>query len=54
MTDEQKLRYVELGLGFHNIEVHREILKTLIPVVELVLRKKDETNLKHLSEVVKL
>jgi hypothetical protein len=45
MTKEEKIKYVDVGLRVLNIELHQELLKKVIKVIEIVDKKKGNTNI---------
>jgi len=51
MTPEEKIQYVDVGLRLLNIELHKELLKKLIQVIEVVDKKKGNSNVKDFLEL---
>lgn len=45
MTQDEKIQYVDVGLRFLNIELHKELLIKVIKVIEVVDKKKGKTNI---------
>jgi len=54
MTQEEKFNYVEIGLKILNIQIHPEILKNVILVVDVVNKKKGKTDIKDILDIKKL
>jgi len=51
MTPEERVQYIDLGMRFCNIEVHPQVLKKLLKIVDLVDKKKGNANIKDLIEI---
>ena len=51
MTPEEKIQYVDVGLRLLNIELHKELLKKVIQVIEIVDKKKGDSNVKDFLEL---
>lgn len=51
MTPEEKIQYVDVGLRLLNIELHKELLKKVIQVIEVVDKKKGNSNVKDFLEL---
>ena len=45
ITPEERLKYVDLVLRFQNIEIHKDLMKKLINTIDLVDKKKGNTNM---------
>jgi hypothetical protein len=46
MTPEEKIQYVNYGLKLLSIELHKDLLEKVISVIEIVDKKKGESNIK--------
>ena len=53
MTPEQRLKYIECGLRFSNIELHPDLLKKVLEVVDLINEKKCNTTIMDLVKINK-
>jgi len=51
MTPEEKIKYVDVGLRLLNIELHKELLKKVIKVIEIVDKKKGNLNVKDFLDI---
>jgi hypothetical protein len=51
MTEKEKIQYVDVGLRLLNIEIHKELLKKVIQVIEIVDKKKGNSNVKDFLEL---
>jgi hypothetical protein len=51
MTPEEKIQYVDVGLRLLNIELHKELLKKVIQVIEIVDKKKGNSNVKDFLQL---
>jgi hypothetical protein len=51
MTPEEKIQYVDVGLRLLNIELHKELLKKVIKVIEIVDKKKGNSNVKDFLDI---
>jgi len=51
MKPEEKIQYVDVGLRLLNIELHKELLKKVIQVIEVVDKKKGNSNVKDFLEL---
>ena len=51
MTPEERQKYIDIGLRMRNIQLHPELLKKVLEIVDLVDRKKGDTNI---QDVIKL
>jgi len=51
MTPEEKIQYVDVGLRLLNIELHKELLKKVIKVIEVVDKKKGNSNVKDFLDI---
>ena len=51
MTPEEKIKYVDVGLRLLNIELHKEILNKVIKVIEIVDKKKGNSNVKDFLDI---
>lgn len=45
MTQDDKIRYVDIGLRLLNIELHKELLIKVVKVIDIVDKKKGKTNI---------
>jgi hypothetical protein len=51
MTPDEKIQYVNVGLRLLNIELQKELLKKVIQVIEVVDKKKGNSNVKDFLEL---
>jgi len=51
MTKENRQKYIDVGLRMRNIELHPELLKKVLEVVDLVDRKKGKSNIQDIIEL---
>ena len=51
MTPEERIKYIDIGLRILNIQVHPEILKNVILVIDVVNKKKGKTNIKDIISI---
>ncbi len=51
MTPEERQKYIDVGLRMRNIQLHPELLKKVLEIVDLVDRKKGNANI---QDVIKL
>lgn len=51
MTKDNKQKYIDVGLRMRNIELHPDLLKKVLEVVDLVERKKGSTNIQDIIEL---
>lgn len=51
MNKENRQKYIDVGLRMRNIELHPELLKKVLEVVDLVNRKKGNANI---EDIIKL
>lgn len=51
MTPEEKIKYVDVGLRLLNIELHKELLDKVIKVIEIVDKKKGNSNVKDFLDL---
>ena len=51
MTPEEKQNYVRIGLAILNIELHPEILRKTIEVIEIVDKKKGSSNVEDFIKI---
>jgi hypothetical protein len=51
ISQEEKQKYIDVGLRMLNIELHQEILKKVLEVVDLVDRKKGSANIQDIIEL---
>ena len=45
MTKENRQKYIDVGLRMRNIQLHPDLLKKVLEVVDLVERKKGNANI---------
>jgi len=53
MTPEEKIRYVDVGLRLLNIELHKDLLEKVIQVIEVVDKKKGNSNIMDFIKIKK-
>lgn len=51
MTPEERIKYIDIGLRILNIQVHPEILKNVILVIDVVDKRKGKTNIKDIISI---
>ena len=51
MTPQEKIKYVDIGLRLLNIELHKELLKKVIKVIEIIDKKKGNSNIKDFLNI---
>ena len=51
MTKENRQKYIDVGLRMRNIELHPDLLKKVLEVVDLVDRKKGKSNIQDIIEL---
>jgi|LakMenEpi03Aug12_release.lakeMendotaPanAssembly.Ray.scaffolds.fasta_scaffold3059109_2 hypothetical protein len=51
MKPEEKIQYVDVGLRLLNIQLHKELLKKVIQVIEVVDKKKGNSNIQDFLEL---
>jgi hypothetical protein len=51
ISQEEKQKYIDVGLRMLNIELHQELLKKVLEVVDLVDRKKGSANIQDIIEL---
>lgn len=51
MTKENRQKYIDVGLRLRNIELHPELLKKVLEVVDLVDLKKGSANIQDIIEL---
>jgi hypothetical protein len=51
MTIEERQGAIDVGLRMRNIELHPELLKKVIEVVDLVNKKKSKASIKDIAEL---
>lgn len=51
MTPEEKIKYVDVGLRLLNIELHKELLDKVIKVIEIIDKKKGNSNVKDFLDL---
>jgi hypothetical protein len=50
-TKEERQMAIDVGLRMRNIELHPELLKKVIEVVDLVNKKKSKASIKDIAEL---
>lgn len=53
MTPDERLQYIDIGLRVANIELHKDLLKRVVLIVDLVDEKKGKTDLKDIIHLLK-
>ena len=51
MTPEERQKYIDIGLRMRNIQLHPELLKKVLEIVDLVNRKKGNANIQDVIEL---
>jgi len=51
MTKENRQKYIDVGLRMRNIELHPDLLRKVLEVVDLVERKKGKANIQDIIEL---
>lgn len=51
MTKENRQKYIDVGLRMRNIELHPDLLKKVLEVVDLVEIKKGKANIQDIIEL---
>jgi hypothetical protein len=51
MTPEERQSYIDIGLRMRNIQLHPELLKKVLEIVDLVDRKKGNANIQDVIEL---
>lgn len=51
MTPEEKIKYVSIGLRITGIELHLELLKKVIKVIEIVDKKKGDSSVNDFIKI---
>jgi hypothetical protein len=51
MTKEERQKYIDVGLRLRNIELHPELLKKVLQVVDLIDKTKGNANI---HDIIKL
>jgi len=51
MEPEERLKYIDIGLRVSNIQLHEDLLKKVVAIIDLVDKKKGKTNI---EDIVKL
>jgi hypothetical protein len=51
MTPDEKIQYVNVGLRLLNIQLHKELLDKVIKVIEVVDKKKGNSNVKDFLDL---
>lgn len=51
MTPEERQKYIDVGLRMRNIQLHPELLKKVLEIVDLVDRKKENANIQDVIEL---
>jgi hypothetical protein len=51
MIPEEKIKYVSVGLRIIGIELHLELLKKIIKIIEIVDNKKGRSNIKDFLKI---
>ena len=51
MTEEERLKYIDVGLRILNIQLHETLLIKLIKVIDLVDEKKGDTNIEDILKI---
>jgi hypothetical protein len=51
MTPEERQSYIDIGLRMRNIQLHPDLLKKVLEIVDLVDRKKGNANIQDVIEL---
>lgn len=52
MTPKERLTYIDVALRMANIELHKNLLEKIVCIVDLVDRKKGNSNVKDVIEII--
>lgn len=53
MTQEERRKYIDVGLRMLNIQLHPELLIKVIKVIDIVDKKKGNTNIEDIIKIDK-
>lgn len=53
MSEQERQKYIDVGLRILNIQLHPELLAKVIKVVDLVDKKKGNTNIEDIIKIDK-
>jgi hypothetical protein len=53
MTQEERQKYIDVGLRILNIQLHPELLTKIIKVIDIVDKKKGNTNIEDIIKIDK-
>jgi|SRR6478609_775242 len=53
MTTEERLVYIDIALRAGSIQLHKDTLETVVKIIDLVDKKKGDTDIKDILEIIK-
>jgi len=56
MTQEERLQYIDVGLRLANVDLHKDLLKRIIAIIDLVAEKEGQADIMdviHITEKFK-
>ena len=53
MSEQERQKYIDVGLRCLNIQLHPELLTKLIKVIDIVDKKKGNTNIEDILKINK-
>ena len=53
MTQEERLKYIDVSLRVANIELHKQFLEKVVKIIDLVDKKEGDTNIKDIIKTLK-
>jgi len=45
MTEEERLQYIDVGLRLANIELHKDLLRRVVAIIDLVAEKEGQADI---------
>jgi hypothetical protein len=51
MTPDNRQKYIDLGLRMRNVQLHPDLLKKVLEIVDLVDKKKGNANIQDVIEL---
>jgi len=53
MTQQERLQILDVALRAGSIQLHKYTLETVVKIIDLVDKKKGETDIKDILEIIK-
>jgi hypothetical protein len=53
MTPQERLAYIDVALRAGSIQLHKDTLEIVVKIIDLVDKKKGDTDIKDILEIIK-